>query len=76
MFLGSRNRLEESRSAVEYFYNRRYSDEATREAIVRHFNEGHSRRVEGSKSTWQLYGELFTTYRWNLFVGFMLHVIQ
>jgi MFS family permease len=23
-----------------------------------------------------LYGELFTTYRWNLFVGFMLHVIQ
>ena len=42
----------------------------TREAIVRHFNEGHSRRVEVSKSTWQLYVELFTTYRWNLFVGF------
>ena len=43
---------------------------------MRHFNEGHSRKVEVSKSTWQLYGELFTTYRWNLFVGFMLHVIQ
>ena len=23
-----------------------------------------------------MYGELFTTYRWNLFVGFMLHAIQ
>ena len=32
--------------------------------------------MEANKSTFQLYKELFTIYKWNLFVGFMLHAIQ
>jgi MFS family permease len=32
--------------------------------------------MQKSASQAQLYGELFSKYRWNLFIGFMIHVIQ
>jgi hypothetical protein len=74
--LATHHRLEEARSAVEQFYDRWHNDEATRDAITRHFHEGHNNQAkEVDKSTCELYRELFTKYGWNLYVGFMLHAI-
>lgn len=61
---------------VEKFYATPL-DAATQTALEQHLAEvlNSSNRAE-KLSTRAVYGELFTRYRWNLFVGFMLHVIQ